>query len=314
MREGVKMSGLDLSLLGFATFCLIMFLAYRLADRETMDAETFRLDSNFLTAHLSDGVTAYRIYGEDGAPTIIILHGATLGAMAYRHYVPPLVQAGYRVVLYDQYGRGFSDRPKGRFSIALLSRQLRDLMDHLKIEKAHLFGISLGGALAVHFAAEHGTRVDKLAYQVPAVSGASVSFILVLTKLPVLGQLISRFFAVPAIIQRGESYGGDTPETREVIAHFKDQFHVVGTERVMHQMLTGDVLGDRLADHARVAKKSIAAQFVYATDDPEIAAADVEKAISFYDAPDVHRYTGGHFFAEHYTQELVEKLDSFLKR
>ena len=307
------MSGVDLFLLGLATICLIMFLAYRLADRETMDAAAFRADSNFHTADLSHGVTAYRLYGDETAPPVIILHGATLGAMAYRQYVPLLVQAGYRVVLYDQYGRGFSDRPKATFSLALLRRQLRDLMDHLEIEKAHLFGISLGGALAAHFAAEHGDRVHKVAYQVPAVSGAQVQFILLLGKLPILGQLIGRFFAVPAIIQRGESYGGDTPETREVFEHFKDQFLVVGTERVMRQMLTSDLLGDLLPDHAQVARQGIEAQFVYATDDPEIAAADVEKALSLYDAPDVHRYTGGHFFAARYMQELVEKLDRFFK-
>jgi pimeloyl-ACP methyl ester carboxylesterase len=307
------MSGLDLILLAFAALCLIILLAYRLAERETMDAATFRAGSDFQTAALSQGTTAYRLYGEATAPTVIILHGATLGAMAYRQYVPFLVQAGYRVVLYDQYGRGFSDRPKATFSIAMLRRQLLDLMDHLEIEKAHLFGISLGGALAAHFAAEHGQRVDKLAYQVPAVSGAQVKFILLLGKLPVLGQLIGRFLAVPAIIQRGESYGGETPEIREVIEHFKGQFRVVGTERVMRQMLTGDLLGDRLADHARIASQGIQAQFVYATDDPEIAAADVEKALSLYDAPDVHRYTGGHFFAESYTQELVEKMDGFFK-
>ena len=56
------------------------------------------------------------------------------------------------------------------------------------------------------------------------------------------------------------------------------------------------------------------AQFVYATDDPEIAAAQVEAALAFYDAPEVHQYTGGHFFSSGRTDELSTKLTAFFKQ
>lgn len=292
---------------------IVLTLAYQRADRETITAAEFRFGSGYQQASLSKGVTAYKIAGHDDDPVVIIVHGATLGSVAYQAYVPPLVAAGYRVVTYDQYGRGFSDRPADRFTIDLMRQQLLELMDALQVEKAHLFGISLGGAVIARFAAEHGDRVHSLAYQVPLIAGASVSPALVLSRLPLVGPMLARFYAIPAIIARGESFGTDTQAARDVVAHFKQQFLVQGTERMMRQMLTGDALSDRMADHQKIAASGVAAQFVYAIDDPEIAARQVEQALSYYENPDVHQYTGGHFFSSGRAEELSVKLDEFFK-
>ena len=53
--------------------------------------------------------------------------------------------------------------------------QLEELMDHLEIERAHLYGVSLGGAIVTRFAAAHPDRVQTLGLQVPLIGGANVS-------------------------------------------------------------------------------------------------------------------------------------------
>ena len=292
---------------------LLVWWLYRYGDRETETAETFRNGSGYSQAGLSKGVTAYRIEGPEDGPAVLIVHGATLGSVAYQGYVPPLVAAGYRVVIYDQYGRGFSDRPDDALTIDLLQAQLRDLMDHLNLQQAHLFGVSLGGAVIARFAAENPTRVRSLAYQVPLIKGANVTPTLLLARLPIIGSILARFLGIPAIIERGESFGTDTQEARDVVAHFKDQFLVQGTERMIRQMLSGDALSDRLPDHVKIGASEMRAQFAYALDDPEIAASQVEQAISYYQNPDVATYTGGHFFSSGRTDELAAKLDLFFK-
>ena len=179
-----------------AVLLLALGVIYWRADRETISAAQFRADSNYQTATLSHGVTAYQAFGPvDGVP-VVIVHGGTLGSMAYQGYVPPLVEAGWRVIIYDQYGRGFSDRPKNKLSIDLMRRQLSDLLDDLEIEKAHLFGVSLGGAIIARFAAEHGDRVRSLAYQVPVIKGVEPTLALRLTRLPVLGTFLARLVGV----------------------------------------------------------------------------------------------------------------------
>ena len=292
---------------------LLVWGMFEYGNREIQTAEAFRSGSGYSQAALSKGVTAYRIEGPEDGPAVIIVHGATLGSVAYQGYVPPLVAAGYRVVIYDQYGRGFSDRPSDGLTIDLLQGQLLELMDYLDLQQAHLFGVSLGGAVIARFAAANPTRAHSLAYQVPLIEGASVTPALLLARLPIVGSILARFVAIPAIIERGESFGTDTQAARDVVAHFKAQFLVQGTERMMRQMLSGDALSNRLPDHLKIGASGMRAQFAYALDDLEIAAAQVEQAISLYQDPDVATYMGGHFFSSGRTEELAVKLDQFFK-
>jgi pimeloyl-ACP methyl ester carboxylesterase len=290
-----------------------LIVLYQAGNRETQSAAQFRADSGYLEAKLSDGVTAYQVSCPENGPALIILHGGTLGSLAYQGYVPPLAKAGYRVVVYDQYGRGFSDRPKAPLSIDLMRHQLRELMDHLQIKQANLFGVSFGGAILARFGAMHPERVLALAYQVPVIEGASVGLTGQLVALPIVGPLLSRFVAIPSIISRGESFGTETEEARRVVAHFTEQFNVQGTERMMRDLLLGDALSNRMADHVAIGARGVRAQFVYATDDPEIKAEQVEAALAHYASPDVHKYKGGHFFSSGKTDELAAKLDGFFQ-
>ena len=109
----------------FWRFLPALILIYQAGDRETMSAAVFRAESGYQTVALSHGVTAYQRFGAGNGPcVVIIVHGGTLGSLAYQQYVAPLVAAGYDVILYDQYGRGFSDRPAAPMSIDLMRRQL----------------------------------------------------------------------------------------------------------------------------------------------------------------------------------------------
>lgn len=287
-------------------------IAYALADRETMTAEEFRAGSGYETVALAAGVTAYKDMGPKDAAPLVIVHGATLGSMAYEAYYQPFLDAGYRVIAYDQYGRGFSDRPNADFSIDLMREQLLGLLDHLQIADAALYGVSFGGAVIARFAAAHPDRVTGLGFQVPLIE-APRSGLLHVAGLPVVKPLIGRLLMVPAIIDRGESFGVETEEQRRVVNHFKTQFEVKGTQRMVLSMLTGDAMSSRLADHAAIAAANIPTQFVYATDDPEILPETVEAAIGKYEAADVHTYTGGHFFSATKQDELAAKLAAFFR-
>ncbi len=287
-------------------------IAYVSANRETMTAEQFRAGSGYDTVVLASGVTAYKDMGPQDAVPLVIVHGATLGSVAYEAYYQPFLDAGYRVIAYDQFGRGFSDRPDTKLSIDLMRKQLLGLLDHLQIDSAALYGVSFGGAVIARFAAAHPERVKGLGFQVPLIESPQ-SGLLQLASLPVIRPVMGRLLLVPAIIDRGESFGVETEEQRRVVDHFKRQFEVEGTQRMLMSMLTDDAMSSRLDDHVAIGKAGIPVQFVYATDDPEILPETVEAAISKYDAPDVHTYTGGHFFSATKQDELAAKLADFFK-
>lgn len=68
----------------------------------------------------------------------------------------------YTLVRYDKRGHGLSDCPRGPYSIRDHTEDLRSLLDALAIEKAILVGISVGGMIALDFAACHPQRTGGL--------------------------------------------------------------------------------------------------------------------------------------------------------
>lgn len=69
-----------------------------------------------------------------------------------------------RVVRYDQRGHGESEAPPGPYSMELLGQDLLALLDGLGLRRVHLCGLSLGGMVALWFAAHFPERVDRAVF------------------------------------------------------------------------------------------------------------------------------------------------------
>jgi len=119
-------------------------------------------------AQLSDGKTYYEIAGPAKGQPVVLIHGFSMPSFIWDPTFEALAQAGFRVVRYDLYGRGWSDRPEARYDKALFVRQLAELLDELKISQASLVSLSMGGVVAAEFAFRFPKRVDKLSFVDPA--------------------------------------------------------------------------------------------------------------------------------------------------
>ncbi len=76
----------------------------------------------------------------------------------------PALAARHRVILWEPRGHARSDSPEdpARYSFQRWALDLRDLLDHLGIRKAHVGGLSLGAGIATRFALRHPGRVRSL--------------------------------------------------------------------------------------------------------------------------------------------------------
>ena len=84
------------------------------------------------------------------------MHGATIPMWIWDPQVESLTKAGFSVLRYDLYGRGYSDRPHTEYNRDLYRSQLLELLDQLGIkEPVDLVGMSLGGAIATDFTANY---------------------------------------------------------------------------------------------------------------------------------------------------------------
>ncbi|HMD67226.1 MAG TPA: alpha/beta fold hydrolase, partial [Chitinivibrionales bacterium] len=121
-------------------------------------------------ARLPMGMTHYELLGPDTGQTVVLVHGSTLPQWTWDRQVTVLADAGFRVLRYDHFGRGYSDRPVADYGIDLYCDQLGQLLDTLGMRKpVSLVGISFGCAILAAYASRHPDRVDRMIFAAPVV-------------------------------------------------------------------------------------------------------------------------------------------------
>ncbi len=120
-------------------------------------------------ARLRDGVTQYELAGPDTGRLVVLLSGATVPYYLWDPTSDALATAGYRVLRYNYFGRGYSDRPALAYDLQTYDRQLADLLDILGARgPVDVAGVSMGGVIATNFANRHPERVRSLVLVDPA--------------------------------------------------------------------------------------------------------------------------------------------------
>ena len=123
---------------------------------------------------LTDGYTHYEIAGPAAAHVVVLAAGFSVPYYIWDPTFGALVEAGFRVLRYDYYGRGFSDRPDVPYTQDLYVRQLVELLDSLKVSGSiDLAGLSLGGSIVTSFADLLPDRVRSLIYVDPSFRSPS---------------------------------------------------------------------------------------------------------------------------------------------
>ncbi|WP_090201686.1 alpha/beta fold hydrolase [Yoonia tamlensis] len=148
-------------------------------------------------ARLSQGLTHYRWVGPARGPVAVIVHGMSTSSASISGFAQGLGEMGYRVLVYDLYGRGLSDNVAGRQDRAYFLRQLTDLLAfHRLSEDITLVGYSMGGAIATAYSAQNPHCIKRLiliaATGVVTTEGRFARFC---RKTPVLGDWLHAVLA-----------------------------------------------------------------------------------------------------------------------
>lgn len=146
---------------------------------------------------LNDGIVHYEASGPEEAPALVFIHGSSNPYHVWDANFSIVADAGYRVVRYDRYGVGYSDRLRGiRYDADLFDRQLLELIGKLKVKTPlTLAGFSLGGNIAVIFAERHPELVNGLILVSPAgfpLPKTSSAGFFNLLRLPGVGEYLVR--------------------------------------------------------------------------------------------------------------------------
>ena len=114
-------------------------------------------------------VAGLRMHYVDEGPTdakpVLLLHGEPSWSYLYRHMIPPLADAGLRVIAPDLIGFGKSDKPskKEDYSYALHVEWMRQFVESLDLNDITLFCQDWGSLIGLRLAAENEQRFARIA-------------------------------------------------------------------------------------------------------------------------------------------------------
>lgn len=101
-------------------------------------------------------------YHETGAGEPLLLHHGAESHKGQFAIFAPLLDPGIRAISYDQRDVGDAESVDADYTMLDLADDCVGLMDALHIERAHVMGISFGGAVALHVGIRHPERVQSL--------------------------------------------------------------------------------------------------------------------------------------------------------
>jgi pimeloyl-ACP methyl ester carboxylesterase len=225
--------------------------AARNPEQQTLDA-TARAGAPGQFVQLHDGLTQYDLAGPDTGRTVVLLSGATVPYYIWDPTRDALAANGFRVLRYNYFGRGFSDRPKLRYDLATYDRQLTELLDTLGVRgPVDLAGISMGGVIAANFADRHPERVRSLTLVGPGFG--SIPETPLPLRIPGVGEFVMTV-AAPGMAT-GQLDDFLHPERHpDWVPRYKVQMRYKGFLRGMLGTLRGDVFKRPAASFTRLAR------------------------------------------------------------
>ncbi|MCE9599717.1 MAG: alpha/beta hydrolase [Spirochaetia bacterium] len=197
--------------------------------QDLTDAERAGKPGSFVL--LPDGVTHFEIAGPTNGSPVLLVHGFSTPYFIYDHVFDGLVKSGHRVVRFDLYGRGLSDRPDTVYNLALFDRQVLGLLDHLKIKSTGIVGSSMGGLIVANFIRNHPERITKVAFIAPAGFPMELPFNAKLGRAPLIGDYIIRAFGDRIFL--GSNKGSFEHMPEDFIERFREQIRYAGFKRAI---------------------------------------------------------------------------------
>jgi pimeloyl-ACP methyl ester carboxylesterase len=116
----------------------------------------------------------YEIHGQ-GEPLLMIM-GLSGHSLDWGSILPGMLAERYQVILFDNRGSGRSDQPSGALPISRMAEDASGLMDALGIDRAHVFGGSMGGMIALQMALDYADHIDRLVLGATTAGGRSRIF------------------------------------------------------------------------------------------------------------------------------------------
>ncbi|WP_456391071.1 alpha/beta fold hydrolase [Profundibacter sp.] len=283
--------------------------------RQPMD-DAARKGASGKFTNLPSGLTHYQWHGPQNGPTAVCVHGLATPGYVWDALVTGLNHMGYRVLTYDLYGRGYSDRVAGPQDAEFFMRQLEELLEDQGVDGGiMMLGYSMGGAIATCYGAKHPEMLERLILLAPAGLGVKPGKLyLFITKTPIIGDWIMLVLG-GWFLRKGLKVDANTPsEIPDIYAMQKADTYVRGFLPAILSSQRNLLTDDLVREHKMLAKASVPVAAIWGEADAAIPLSGLGKLTEINhkarqtmipDAPHSLPYT--------YPKEVIKAIQEFLR-
>lgn len=286
------------------------YYQYKNPEKLSLDDQA-RVSAAGLFVHLSAGTTHYEVAGPANGRVAVLVHGFSVPSYIWDPTFAALRDAGYRVIRFDLYGRGLSDRPDAAYDGELYATQINDLLAALQVnEPIDLFGLSFGGYVAGYFAAKHPQKIRTLSLVDPSNARANLPWH---RSIPLVG---AYWFQVSELPGKAEGQSSDFlhPERfPDWAGKYRPQMQYKGFGRALRRSALRLTTADFEGIYGAIGKAEIPVFLVWGKQDqtlPVTGAENVKRGIPKLDYFEVDQ--SGHLPHMEQTAAFNERMFAFL--
>jgi len=267
--------------------------------------------------NLSGGVVHYDFTGPENGEIVVLVHGNAAPYFSWDKNVKALTDAGFRVLRYDLFGFGYSDRPDVKYTREFYNNQLIELLDKLNIKKPfNLAGTSQGGSIAVYYAAQNPAKVKRLALLSPFINILPMKALLAVLRTPVIGDYLASIALDRNNITYPKKVFADEKNiTSEFLNQYRIQLSFKGFKQARLGNFRGDNLDDFTSEYQSVAKSKIPTLLTWGNADTVIQSDSIHNIKQAMPEVNYHEIKGGGHLVHYENPESVNStLVKFFKK
>jgi pimeloyl-ACP methyl ester carboxylesterase len=290
--------------------------------RESMGRQGFRFRGETLVldaqarasapgqfVNLPAGTVHYEMAGPPDAQTVVLVHGFSVPYYIWDPTFSALANAGFRVLRYDLFGRGFSDRPDVTYDQDLFDRQLLDLLSALGIGGlVDVVGLSMGGAIVVEFTDRHPQLVRRLCLVDPAGLPMKKSLSQRIIELPGVGEWLMSLFGDRLLVSgiKSDVHAGRVGE--EYVTRYREQMRYFGFKRALLSTIRSGIISGAGEAYEQVGRQERPMMLIWGREDQTVPFTNSKRVRELLPQVEFHPIDGAGHIPHYELPDVVNPL------
>ncbi len=252
--------------------------------------QTARTQTAGSFVQLRAGFTHYELGGPENGQLVVLVHGFSVPCFIWDPTFTALIRAGFRVLRYDLFGRGYSDRPNIHYTLDSFVRQLTELLDELRLPSSFkLAGLSMGGVIASAFTVQSPARVEKLVLIDPiGTHPMPLNWIYKLAILPGVSEFLLKLAGTESMVKFIASDFFDTALVEEFQERYRVQMQYRGFQRAILSTLRNGVVNGSPETYKRLGKLSVPVLLLWGQHDTTLPLAQSRSILELVPRTEFH--------------------------